>query len=117
MQEYRRRVPRQAAGWFGQCIVEDEPAAKWAECVVLDVSVIGAGVEVLGFARRDVVGRHVTVEVPAPEGASVSIRFTGEVGHAGVTSGGGLRIGLLFLGLSESERSILAMLEHMQVGW
>ena len=79
----RRRVPRQPAGWFGKCIVDDDKGASWSECRVIDVSIIGAGIELYGFVHRDLVGRHVTVEVQAPTGASVSVCFTGEVMNAG----------------------------------
>ena len=113
----RRRVPRQAAGWFGKCIVDDDKSASWSECRVIDVSIIGAGIEVYGFVHHNLVGRHITVEVQAPTGASVSVRFTGEVMNAGDIPGGGVRLGLEFAGLSESERSILNMLERMEVGW
>ena len=117
MELRRRRVPRQAAGWFGKCLVEDDPVASWAECRVIDVSIIGAGIEVFSLADRDLVGRRMTVEVQAPTGASVSIRFAGEIKNAGVVPHGGVRLGMEFLGLSESERSILNMLEQMQVAW
>ncbi len=117
MELRRRRVPRQVAGWFGKCIVEDDPGASWSECRVIDISIIGAGLEVFGFVYSDLVGRRLTVEVQAPTGASVSVRFTGEIKNAGVVPNGGVRLGLEFLGLSESERSILDMLEQMQVAW
>ena len=117
MELRRRRVPRQPAGWFGKCIVEDDREASWCECRVIDVSIIGAGIEIYGFVHHDLIGRHVTVEVQAPTGASVSVRFTGEVTNAGAIPGGGVRLGMVFAGLSESEQSILNMLERMDVGW
>ena len=117
MELRRRRVPRQEAGWIGKCIVDDDPEAAWFECRVIDVSIIGAGVEVFGIQHHSLVGRRLAVEVGAPSGASVSVRFVGEIKNAGTVPQGGLRIGMEFVGLSESERSILNMLEQMQVGW
>jgi len=117
MELRRRRVPRQAAGWFGKCVLEDDSEASWSECRVVDVSIIGAGLEVFGFVEHNLVGKRMVVEVQAPTGASVSIRFVGEITNAGVIPGGGVRLGMEFVGLSESERSILDMLEQMQVGW
>ncbi|HUZ09892.1 MAG TPA: hypothetical protein VMU76_06975 [Acidimicrobiales bacterium] len=117
MELRRRRVPRQEAGWFGKCLVEDDPEAMWCECRVIDVSIIGAGLEVFGLAHGDLVGRRMVVEVQAPTGASVSVRFVGVINNAGVVPGGGVRFGMEFVGLSKSERSILNMLEQMQVAW
>ncbi len=117
MELRRRRVPRQDAGWFGKCLVEGDPGAAWYECRVIDVSIIGAGLEVFGVPDRDLIGRRMTVEVQAPTGASVSVRFVGVINNAGAVPGGGVRFGMEFAGLSKSERSILNMLEQMQVAW
>ena len=46
--ERRRRVPRQAVRWSGKCLLEDEAGAGWAECQVLDISLIGVGIEIYG---------------------------------------------------------------------
>jgi hypothetical protein len=113
----RRRVPRQPAGWFGKCRVEGESDSSWSECRVIDVSTVGAGVEILGVVGRSLVGERLVVEVQAPTGATFSVRFVGQVKNAGAVPQGGLRLGMEFVGLSRTERSILSLFEQMGVGW
>ena len=110
-------MPRQRVAWPGKCLLQEEPAAAWVECRVLDISVIGVGIEVTGAMPRDLIGRHVTIEVNPPVGTSVMLRMLGEVRNAHGTPGGGTRVGMQFVGLSEVERSILTVLELMQVAW
>lgn len=113
----RRRVPRQAAGWPGRYKFESASDQPWGRCRVLDISVIGAGVEIFGEAPTEIVGTRLVVEVQTPAGASVSIRLVGETRNAGRGPEGGIRVGLEFVDLSATERSILDALERMQVVW
>ena len=39
--QFRRRVPRQPAGWDGVCQIEGEFAAR---CRVVDISMLGVGI-------------------------------------------------------------------------
>jgi hypothetical protein len=117
VEQHRRRVPRQPAGWIAKCCLEGDPEQRWSECVVIDISTIGAGVEVFGRADHRLVGRRLIVEVHAPSGATFSVRFVGEIRNAGVVPGGGLRLGMQFVGLSKTEHSILDLLEQMEVRW
>jgi hypothetical protein len=113
----RRRVPRQSADWFGKCLVEDDPAAAWHECRVIDVSLLGAGIEVFGFARRDVVGERLAVEVEDPAGSSFMVRFVGEIKNVRDEPRGRVRLGLEFLDLSTNERAIIDLLQQMRMNW
>jgi hypothetical protein len=117
VEQHRRRVPRQSAGWFAKCSLEGDPEQRSTECRVIDISTIGAGVEVLGMVDRHLVGRRLIVEIQAPTGATFSVRFVGEIKNAGVVPHGGVRIGMLFVGLSETEQQILNLFEQMQVSW
>ena len=59
----RRRVPRQTTGWSGTCSFGDEPNAH--DCRVLDISVIGAGIEVFGAVPDPIGSTHVAVNATA----------------------------------------------------
>jgi hypothetical protein len=113
----RRRVPRQNANWFGKCLVHDDPEGPWYECRVVDISMLGAGVEIFGSSELDLVGGHLAVEVEPPDGRSFSIQFVGEIKNVGLGPRGRVRVGLEFVDLSDSERSIVTMLEQMHMGW
>ncbi len=53
----------------------------------------------------------------APTGASVIVQLTGQVKNTGPGNHGGTRVGLEFVDLSETERSILSVMELMKVVW
>lgn len=115
MKRYRRRVPRQEAGWPGKCRLDDDLSVGWAECLVLDISVIGVGVEVSGPLPSDLVGRRIEIEVHPPVGSSVAIHMVAQVRNTTPGRTGGVRIGMEFVDLSDTERSILDALEMMRV--
>jgi hypothetical protein len=114
--QQQRRVPRQPVGWSGKCVFSDDPAFDWAVCQVLDISILGAGIEIFGPIVDDVIGREITVQVLTSNG-SVSIRLVGIVRGVGPGPQGGIRAGIEFPGLSDSERTILDALERMKVVW
>lgn len=84
---------------------------------MLDISVIGVGVEVFATLAPDLVGRRVTVDVEAPVGGSVSLHMVGEVRNVSAGASGGTRLGMAFVELSETEQAILAALEAMGITW
>ena len=110
----RRRVPRQTTGWTGKCSFGDQPSSH--DCRVLDISVIGAGIEVFA-AVPDPLGSRLTVEVNTPAGASVSVRLVGVIKNVGPGHDGGTRLGIEFADLSETERSLLTLLAEMKMVW
>jgi hypothetical protein len=111
----RRRVPRQSTSWFGHYRLGDDP--EWADCEVVDVSVIGIGACINAGGSEAEVGQHITIEVRAAAGGSVSLQLLGEIRHAQRMADGRLRIGAEFSGLSETECAILDALEHMAIAW
>ncbi|HUZ09028.1 MAG TPA: PilZ domain-containing protein [Acidimicrobiales bacterium] len=115
--ELRRRIPRQAAGWSGKYKIESDRRAEWHDCLVIDMSILGVGLALYGAVPTDLVGEQLVVEVDTPIGTSVSIRLVGEVKYVTSVPQGGVRVGLEFVGLSPTERSILNALELMQVAW
>jgi hypothetical protein len=87
------------------------------DCDVIDISILGAGIEVYGDVPGDLLGRRLVAEVQAPIGASVSIRLVGEVRYTEQGANGGTRVGIEFTDLSETERQILHMMELLKVVW
>ncbi len=84
---------------------------------MLDISVIGVGLELFGSPPEDLIGRRLTVEVQAPVGASVGIHLVGQVRNTGPGPEGGTRVGLEFVDLSETERKMLHVMELLQIVW
>jgi PilZ domain-containing protein len=113
----RRRVPRQATEWFGKCLIEDDCEAVWSECRVIDISILGAGVEVFAFEPRDLVGHRLVVEVQPPDASSLSVNLVGEIRNMSVAPRRRVRLGIEFVDLSDNERSIVDMLARMQMTW
>ncbi len=103
--KYRRRVPRQPAGWEGTCHIEGDAAAGWRTCRVIDISMLGLGITFDDPSPSELVGRHIAVDVPAV-GDSVSIRLEGVVKNAVPTDGATVRVGIAFNGPSESELGV-----------
>ncbi len=107
--EHRRRVPRLSAGWFGICHIEGESDPGGRDCRVIDISMFGLGITLHHFWPLELVGRHISVEAPAV-GDSVNVRLEGVIRNAQPTSGGIVRVGIEFDGLSESELAVAAVL-------
>jgi hypothetical protein len=120
--EFRRRGPRIATtSWSGRYIVEDDPASEWRDCRVLDISVLGVGLELFPTGSGDesdlLVGHRLVILVQAPVGKSISVRLMGTVKNVGSGSQGGTRVGLEFVGLSDTEQAIVRVVEQLQVAW
>jgi hypothetical protein len=113
----RRRLPRQPADWPGRYHFEDVPDLLENTCRVVDISRVGAGIEVLGDTPLDPIGRRLIVDVEGPSNGSIWIHMEGIVRNASIRPSGRVRIGMEFVGLSEVERAILDALEQMQVAW
>jgi PilZ domain len=102
----RRRAQRQSAVWMGWCHVEGEPSDLWRDCGVFDFSNFGLGMDLRH--PSDLVGRRVSVRLPV--GASIEVTLTGEVRNAKAGPDGVGRVGIEFVGLSKTERSIVDLL-------
>ena len=90
--QFRRRVPRQPAGWDGVCRIEGEFATR---CRVVDISMLGVGITTDHPSPYALVGRHIAVDVPAV-GDSGSIRLEGKIANAKLTLRTTVRIGIEF---------------------
>lgn len=113
--ERRRRVPRQLIKWPAAFQIEDD--STWAECDVVDISVIGVGIETIAKLPFDLLDRKFSVEVHTPAGASVTLGLAATIRYMVPRPNGKMRLGGEFAGLSEVERSILETLERMQIAW
>jgi hypothetical protein len=110
---YRRRVPRQPAGWDGTCHIDGEGDSRWRRCQVVDISMLGLGVTFDHGSPLPLVGRHISVDVPAV-GESVSIRLEGEIAYARPTLRGTVRVGIEFDGSFESEVAATAPVSRLR---
>jgi len=90
--EFRRRVPRQPAGWDGVCEIEGEFASR---CRIIDISMLGVGITLDHPSPQALVGRHITVDIPAI-GDSASLRLEGRITSARLTLRASVRVGIEF---------------------
>ena len=111
--ENRRRAERQPALWMGRCQVEGESIDLWHTCAVFDVSTLGVGIDLPHSGTPDLLGRRITVLLEL--GPSVDLTVAGEVRNADKGPDGIVRAGIEFVGLTETERSIVGLLEHRAV--
>lgn len=113
----RRRAPRAPAErWPGKYLIEDEPAG-WRRCVVLDLSNLGVGLELVEDAHPALMGRHIQVEVDVGNSGALSLRLAGVVRHLNSAESGGTRVGVEFTGLSEREEAVLKTMEYLDIRW
>ncbi len=85
--------------------------------MVIDISILGLGLELFGPATEDMIGNRLVVHVGAPAGESVSLRLVGQVKNVNPGVLGGTRAGLEFTDLSETEQEILKAMELLKVAW
>jgi hypothetical protein len=88
---------------MGSCHVEGEPSDLWQDCGVFDISSFGLGMDLRHSS--DLVGSRISVRLPV--GASIEVTLAGEVRNAKLGPDGVVRIGIEFVDLSKSERSIV----------
>jgi hypothetical protein len=91
---YRRRVPRQLAGWDGLCRIEGQVATP---CRIIDISMAGLGLTLNHSSPSRLVGRRISVEISAV-GDSVTIQLEGKVANATPMGGAAARVGVEFNG-------------------
>ena len=104
----RRRAKRQSVVWVGSCHVEGEPSDLWRDCGAFDFSNFGLGMDLR--YPSDLVGCRVSVRLPV--GASINVTITGEVRNTKAGPDGIVRVGIEFRGLSQTERSIVDLLDR-----
>lgn len=111
----RRRAERQSAVWIGLCHVQGDPLDRWRDCGVFDLSALGIGMDLRHADASALVGRSVSVRLPI--GVSMDMTLTGEVRNAKDGPDGIVRIGIEFEDVSDTERSIVDLLERDTLRW
>ena len=107
--ENRRRAQRNSTVRMGSCHVEGEPSHLWRDCGIFDFSSLGVGLDLRHPGSSDLMGRRVSVRLPV--GASIEVTLRGEVRNAKAGPDGIVRVGIEFAALSETERSIVDLLD------
>jgi hypothetical protein len=113
--ENRRRAERQSAVWIGLCHVQGDSLDHWRDCGVFDLSAFGVGMDLRHPDPAELVGRSVSVRLPI--GVSMDMTLTGEVRNAKDGPDGIVRIGIEFEDVSDTERSIVDILERDSLRW
>jgi hypothetical protein len=108
----RRRSIRQPQGWVARYLVDDRE--DWYQCRVVDVSLGGAALELFGPAPLQDGGMLVELQ-PAGE-YRIGLQLHGQMRD--LTDGGdrGIRVGIDWAVLSNTEREQLALLLARQAG-
>ena len=110
--ENRRRVDRLAASWTGSCQLAGESAEGWRDCRIIDISSLGLGITFDYSEPSELLGRLISVNLPG-EASSINIRLEGQIKAVAPTISQGVRVGIEFLGFSETERAISEVLSTM----
>ena len=109
--ENRRRAEREKTLWMSRCQVEGESSDLWQACAVFDVSSLGVGIDLPNSGPADVLlNRRITVLLEL--GSSVDLTVAGEIRNVESCPDGISRVGIEYLGLNETERSIVSLLER-----
>ena len=106
----RRRAERRKVLWMGRCQVEGESSDEWRACAIFDVSTLGVGIDLPYRKASALLGRRITALLEL--GRSVDLTVTGEVRSAESAPDGIVRAGIEFVGLNDTEVSVVDLLEH-----
>jgi hypothetical protein len=112
--EYRRRAPRQPVGLAGFCHIEGDGAVRWRDCEVIDISALGLGVTCQHPQPWELIGRRIVVDAVTVDD-SVTIRLEGEIRNAAPTLEGEVRIGVEFVGHTQADHAVTALLNEMRI--
>ena len=116
-EDRRRRAPRASVQeWPGRYRVEGDPWSTWQECFLLDISPLGMGLELLGSVHQRLVGQRLAVQIDVADGRSLTLGLHGVVKNQRSGQWGGIRAGIKFTGLSQTERSVLKLMERLTQG-
>jgi hypothetical protein len=103
----RRLLPRQFADWHGRYMIEDDPDECWRPCRVVDVSTLGAGLELFDTTTEEMADRSIIL----------SVDLRGEVKHAVENRTDGIKVGIQFEDLTAVESDYVKSLVKLQALW
>ena len=88
-------------------MLEGDPNESWRECKVIDISTAGAGLELLDSVAQELDG-HRNI---------LTVQLAGEIRNSGPGRHNGIRAGVQFADLSESERCYLDSIVELKAVW
>ena len=100
-------MPRQVTNWRGKYMIEGDPAERWRDCRVVDVSSAGAGVELLDATPEETEGHQIIL----------AVHLRAMVRNSGPARGEILRVGTQFVDLSAAECAYLSSLAEVDAHW
>ncbi|HML01590.1 MAG TPA: PilZ domain-containing protein [Acidimicrobiales bacterium] len=111
---HRRLLPRESDSQLGKYRIEDDAQHRWRPCRLTDVSLAGAGLELLETTAAVRKGKIMILKFE--EIAQVRV-FSGEIFHITETADGTVKIGLRFVELTEATRKHLEWLKEASIRW
>jgi hypothetical protein len=107
-EQLRRAVPRQPADWFGFYRFDDADVDAWRCCRVIDISPLGAGLELFGTMGDEEMSGPITVSVEL-RGEPRGLILNPDSNSA--------RIGVEFTTPSEAAKSFMRSLNGTRSRW
>ena len=84
----------------------------WRECRVIDISMLGLGITFDHPDPDDLSGRLISVNLPG-DASAVNVRLEGEITNVAPSISRGVRVGIEFVSLTETEQAITSVLSVM----
>jgi hypothetical protein len=103
----KRLLPRKFIDWHGMYMIQGDPEERWRVCRVIDVSSLGAGLELV----------DVTPEETAGQSIILAANLCGEIRHCLTAKTDGLRVGIEFVDLTQAKQTYLTSLVALQAYW
>jgi len=104
----RRAVPRQPADWFGYYRFDNVENEAWRRCRVLDISSLGAGIELMATAPSDRLDGLITVSFELRGKLRGSMRIADEATA---------RVGVEFTDVSDAARTFIRSIDIAGPRW
>jgi hypothetical protein len=103
----KRREDQWLVRWQGQYMVQGHAALGWFDCRVIDVSRLGAGLELEGPSPAS--GDRDLIVLLRLSGEARSLQLRGHVRNESACDGGTLRVGIEFFDMTPIKRAILEL--------
>lgn len=105
----RRLVPRQVTLVGGQYMIQGVRPKRWRECLIVDMSVTGAGLELRDTTPEELQNRHIILAAKGKHHKAEVIYAREGLDH--------LRVGVRFAELTDAELAYIESLLKMGVRW
>lgn len=110
----RRLLPRQPHSRLGKYRVEGDAEQRWRPCRLTDLTVAGAGVELMVTTPAVGVGKHLTVLLDDEADARL---LKGQIRQVTEKPDGSVKVGVQFVELRDAEQSHLQSLRDLGLRW